>query len=34
MMLKRLQAEDQLQASVEVAKSTNQLVGRIIDQTV
>ena len=34
MMLKRLQAEDQLQASVEVTKSTNQLVGRIIDQTV
>jgi len=34
MMVKRLQAEQQFQANVEVAKSTNQLVGRIIDQTV
>ena len=34
MMVKRLQAEAQLEANVEVAKSTNQLVGRIIDQTV
>ncbi len=34
MMVKRLQAEQQLEASVEVAKSTNQLVGRLIDQTV
>ncbi len=34
MMLQRLQAEDQLQASVKVATSTNELVGRIIDQTV
>jgi hypothetical protein len=33
-MVKRLQAEAQLEANVEVAKSTNQLVGRIIDQTV
>jgi len=28
------QAEAQLEANVEVAKSTNQIVGRIIDQTV
>ena len=34
MMVKRLQAEAQLQANVEVAKSTNQIVGRIIDHTV
>jgi len=34
MMVERLQAEAQLEANVEVAKSTNQIVGRIIDQTV
>jgi|TARA_B110000305_G_scaffold108029_1_gene121585 hypothetical protein len=34
MMVERVQAQNQLEANVDVAKSTNQLVGRLIDQTV